>query len=97
MLWSVCATAGLLVLARRPRRWGFYTAFVSLAYASVRFALDFLRAPFEQGGDARDFGLTPAQYAALVLMLVGVAVAVRTARGPQVTLMLPQGAAPRRP
>jgi hypothetical protein len=36
----------------------------------------------------RHWGLTPAQYAALVLMLVGIAVAVRTARGPQPTLML---------
>jgi phosphatidylglycerol---prolipoprotein diacylglyceryl transferase len=89
VLWSACAVPSLLALARKPRRWGFYTAFVSLAYATVRFALDFLRAPAEQGGDVRLFGLTPAQYAALVLMLVGIAVAVRTARGPQPTLMLP--------
>jgi phosphatidylglycerol---prolipoprotein diacylglyceryl transferase len=97
VLWSACAIPALLVLARRPRRWGFYTAFVSLAYAFVRFALDFLRAPLEQGGDVRHFGLTPAQYAALILMLVGIAVAVRTARGPQATLMLPAGRGTQRP
>jgi phosphatidylglycerol:prolipoprotein diacylglycerol transferase len=88
VLWSACAIPILLVLARKHRPWGFYTAFVSLAYAAVRFALDFLRAPVQEGGDVRQLGLTPAQYAALVLMLIGIAVAVRTLRGPQATLLL---------
>jgi short-subunit dehydrogenase len=41
-------------------------------------------------------GLTPAQYAALALMLVGISVAVRTIRGPQATLLLPPAPATQR-
>jgi phosphatidylglycerol:prolipoprotein diacylglycerol transferase len=88
VIWSTLMIPLLLGLGRRVRPWGFYTALVALAYAPVRFFLDFLRAPLGQGGDVRYLGLTPGQYAALALLLVGIAVAVRVARGPQPRLRL---------
>jgi phosphatidylglycerol:prolipoprotein diacylglycerol transferase len=88
VLWSACMIPALLSLSSTPRRWGFYTAFVSWAYATVRFALDFLRAPVEQGGDVRYLGLTPAQYASLALMVVGIGVAHRVMQRPQVGVPL---------
>lgn len=47
------------------RRPGFFLGAFALLYAPVRFLLDFLRV-----GDARYFGLTPAQYAALGILVL---------------------------
>lgn len=88
VLWSALMIPLLLLLGRRARPWGFYTALVTLAYAPMRFGLDFLRASLAEGGDVRYFGLTPAQYAALGMSLVGVAVALRVARGTATPLWL---------
>ena len=55
-----------LLLDRRPRPPGFFLAALVLLYAPVRFALDFLRV-----SDARYFGLTPAQYSAILALLFG--------------------------
>lgn len=55
-----------LLLARKPRRDGFYFALFMLVYGPVRFLLDFLRA-----ADARYLGLTPAQYGSVALFLCG--------------------------
>ena len=60
-----------LWLRRRPRPWGFYVGLLSLYYAPLRFALDFLRAHDELGADARYAGLTPAQWACIPLLGVG--------------------------
>lgn len=54
-----------LWMGRRRRSPGFFLAALILVYAPVRFALDFLRV-----GDARYFGLTPAQYAAVLSLLL---------------------------
>jgi phosphatidylglycerol:prolipoprotein diacylglycerol transferase len=59
-----------LFLSRRPRKPGFYLALVGLLYAPARFLLDFLRAPYEEGGDIRYGGLTPSQYVSVVLLFV---------------------------
>lgn len=59
---------------------GFYLAFLPLIYAPVRFGLDFLRIPPEQGGDARYFGLTPAQYLSLTFFVVGIVLMTRWRR-----------------
>ncbi len=51
---------------------GIYLAVMALAYAPVRFCLDFLRVGPESGGDVRYLGLTPSQYACIgALVLVG--------------------------
>jgi len=59
---------------RRPRRVGTYLAVACLGYAPVRFLLDFLRATDVRGADPRFLGLTPGQYASLLLFGVGLVV-----------------------
>jgi phosphatidylglycerol:prolipoprotein diacylglycerol transferase len=60
------------ILARKPRPDGFYVALLPILYTPCRFLLDFLRAPVADGGDIRYAGLTPGQYAAAGLFIVGV-------------------------
>jgi phosphatidylglycerol:prolipoprotein diacylglycerol transferase len=59
-------------LGRKPRPDGYFVGMLALLYAPVRFLLDTLRI-----ADARYFGATPAQYGAVLLGLVGVALLVR--------------------
>lgn len=65
-------TPAFLLFDRRPRRPGFFVAALIVIYAPVRFALDFLRV-----SDARYFGLTPAQYSALVALALLAIVTLR--------------------
>jgi phosphatidylglycerol---prolipoprotein diacylglyceryl transferase len=44
---------------------------VPMMYAPGRFFFEFFRVPPEVGGDARYFGLTPAQYLSVVFFLLG--------------------------
>jgi len=61
---------GLFVLlGRRQRSPGFFTGLLAVLYAPGRFLLDILRI-----GDARYLGLTPAQWAAIPLLLAGLAI-----------------------
>lgn len=76
-----------LFLQRRPRPWGFYAGVMCTYYAPLRFALDFLReragvpvGPLLAGGDARYLGLTPAQWACLPMLALGIALLVRSRR-----------------
>jgi phosphatidylglycerol:prolipoprotein diacylglycerol transferase len=76
-----------LLLQRQKRPWGFYAGVMCTYYAPLRFGLDFLRersgvsiAGFASGGDARYLGLTPAQWACLPLLALGVALLVRARR-----------------
>lgn len=62
------------ILARQQRRDGFYVAALPLLYTPVRFALDFLRALPDQGGDIRYAGLTPGQYASVGFFAIGLVV-----------------------
>jgi phosphatidylglycerol:prolipoprotein diacylglycerol transferase len=50
----------------KPRAPGFYVGLLALAYAPVRFLLDFLR-----WDDARYFGFTPGQYGSVLLAGIG--------------------------
>jgi phosphatidylglycerol:prolipoprotein diacylglycerol transferase len=81
------AVAFLILWQRKPvRPLGFYTGWMCVAYAPVRFFLDFLReqempgAPL--GGDPRYSGLTPAQWACFGLLALGIYF-LRIAYGPQ--------------
>jgi phosphatidylglycerol---prolipoprotein diacylglyceryl transferase len=69
------------VLGRKARPAGFFVGLLAVLYAPVRFGLDTLRID-----DARYAGLTPAQYGAVGLLLVGVGVMAmafhRVAEGP---------------
>lgn len=76
-----------LQLVRRPRPSGFYAGVMCAYYAPLRFALDFLReragatiGGYAAGGDARYFGLTPAQWGCMPLLVLGVVLLVRTRR-----------------
>jgi phosphatidylglycerol:prolipoprotein diacylglycerol transferase len=53
----------------KKRAPGFYVGLLALAYAPVRFLLDFLR-----WDDARYFGFTPGQYGAVLLAGIGLLV-----------------------
>ncbi len=60
------------VMRKKTPRPGFYTGLLVAYYGLARFFLDFLRATDVPGADARYFGLTPAQYLGIILVLVGV-------------------------
>jgi phosphatidylglycerol---prolipoprotein diacylglyceryl transferase len=65
-LYTILIAAVFWALGRRTRPTGFYLALLALLYAPFRFALDFLRLV-----DVRYFGLTPGQWGALGLLVVG--------------------------
>jgi phosphatidylglycerol---prolipoprotein diacylglyceryl transferase len=88
MLLTIPLALAFLYLRRTPRPWGFYCAAISVAYAPVRFALDFLRErePIRESSgliaavDPRYGGLTPAQWACFALLGFGIALFLRTQR-----------------
>lgn len=82
VIWSAVAIALNLILAKRKLPRGFFMAFIPIFYAPVRFFLDYLREVPLYGGDVRYYGFTPGQYGAIAMMLAGMIVAVRVARGP---------------
>jgi phosphatidylglycerol:prolipoprotein diacylglycerol transferase len=71
------ALAFLYAWHKKPQRpLGFYTGWMCVAYAPVRFFLDFLRVGegdplVGNGGDPRYGGLTPAQWACFGLLALG--------------------------
>jgi len=79
MLLTIPLALTFLWLRKKPRPWGFYVGAITIAYAPVRFALDFLRVAepiAEDGGlvaavDPRYAGLTPAQWACFGLLALG--------------------------
>lgn len=69
-LYTVVLVVLFQILAKGRRRApGFFVGLLPLAYAPVRFALDFLRIE-----DARYFGLTPGQYGSVLLVGAGLLV-----------------------
>lgn len=71
MMFTV-VLAGLIALTwRRKLPTGSYIAVVALAYAPVRFAMDFLRVRDVHNADPRYGLLTPAQWACIALFLFG--------------------------
>ncbi|MCL2779643.1 MAG: prolipoprotein diacylglyceryl transferase [Polyangiaceae bacterium] len=70
--------AGLIALTwRRKLTTGTYVAVTSLAYAPVRFAMDFLRVRDVDQADPRYGGLTPAQWACVALFIFGLVIVKR--------------------
>jgi phosphatidylglycerol:prolipoprotein diacylglycerol transferase len=65
------------VINRRPRPAGTTIWVIALLYAPARFLGDFLRHTDLPEPDVRYLGLTPAQYACIVLMGIGLALARR--------------------
>lgn len=60
----------------KPRQFGFFAGWMCVAYAPVRFLLDFLRIEASKGheADPRYLGLTPAQWACFGLVALGIAI-----------------------
>lgn len=86
MLLTIPLALAFLWLRKKPRPWGFYVGAITIAYAPVRFALDFLRVAepvADNGGlvgavDPRYAGLTPAQWACFGMLAAGVYFFART-------------------
>jgi phosphatidylglycerol---prolipoprotein diacylglyceryl transferase len=73
LLFTIVLAASFALTWRRRLPVGSYVIATALAYAPVRFAMDFLRIPETQpGGDTRYAGLTPAQYGCIALFVFGV-------------------------
>lgn len=70
-LWAAGVAAIFFVLSRKPRPLGLYVSILTLAYAPVRFGLDFLRITGSNSADPRYFGLTPAQWGSILVLGVG--------------------------
>ena len=92
-LYDALVLTGITILVymldRRTALQGRLLAVVALLYGSSRFVLDFLRARDLPYSDARYFGLTPAQYGALLLMMWGL---WKLARGRRDIVHLPASA-----
>ncbi len=93
MFFAVFLSIVVALTWRRRWKTGFYITLVSLFYAPVRFALDFLRIHEGSGSDPRYFGLTPAQYACIALFGFGLVMAVRTVGSPAPPIEPPAPAA----
>jgi phosphatidylglycerol:prolipoprotein diacylglycerol transferase len=74
------ALAFALLRRRRKQPLGLYVTLLTLLYAPVRFGLDFLRATDVPEPDPRYFGLTPAQWGCMLVLLAGVGLAIWTRR-----------------
>jgi phosphatidylglycerol:prolipoprotein diacylglycerol transferase len=72
LLFTIVMTAVLFRYARKPRVPGRVIGLFAVMYAPVRFGLDFLRARDVPRPDERYAGLTPAQWACLATLGVGV-------------------------
>ncbi len=70
-LWTMVIAAAFYAAGRSDRRPGFFLALWCVMYAPARFGLDFLRNTDLKTADVRWFGLTPAQYGAILMLLVG--------------------------
>lgn len=91
MLYTLLIVSGVLLSTipkrlpsggRQPRVYppGTFLAVICIAYAPIRFGLDFLRATPAHGGDLRYAGLTPAQWAMFGLLALGIGIAFEARR-----------------
>jgi phosphatidylglycerol:prolipoprotein diacylglycerol transferase len=93
----VMLPAILWLFRRRPKP-GVISATALILYCPIRFVLDFLRSTDREGSDLRYLGLTPAQYATIGLLILGVWLLIRAWRGDfDKPLESPSGQSNRRP
>jgi phosphatidylglycerol---prolipoprotein diacylglyceryl transferase len=69
LLFTIIVAVCFALTWRRRLPIGTYVIASGLAYAPVRFAMDFLRIPANDGGDTRYGALTPAQWSCMALFL----------------------------
>jgi phosphatidylglycerol:prolipoprotein diacylglycerol transferase len=72
LLFTIAITIILFRFARKPRPAGHIIGLFAVLYAPVRFSLDFLRATDVERPDERYAGLTPAQWACIACLCVGI-------------------------
>jgi phosphatidylglycerol:prolipoprotein diacylglycerol transferase len=72
LLFTIVMAAILFAYARKPRVPGRIIGLYATMYAPVRFGLDFLRARDVERPDERYFALTPAQWACIATLGVGI-------------------------
>ena len=78
---ALAAISGVLyAAARAPALRGKLLGLLALLYGICRFGFDFLRATDVPYHDARYFGLTPAQYGSIALVLYGIYTLARPQR-----------------
>lgn len=77
MLLAVVLTVILYSLKNVRPFDGFHPALMLLLYSPARFFFDYLREVKKQGGDIRYMGLTPGQYFAVGLFLLGAFLIIR--------------------
>lgn len=80
LLFTIGLSAFLVATWHRKLPTGVYLTTVSLAYAPVRFVMDFFRIAEGNSADARYASLTPAQYSCIGLFAVGLLLLVYTVR-----------------
>lgn len=80
LMFTVIVAACFALTWRRRLAVGTYVAASALAYAPVRFAMDFLRTPQSEGGDTRYSSLTPAQWSCIALFIYGLVIIEYTRR-----------------
>jgi phosphatidylglycerol:prolipoprotein diacylglycerol transferase len=83
-IWWGLILVIIVILDRKPRRLGFFSGIIPMLYAPGRFMFDFLRVPPEMGGDARYYGLTPAQYMSVGIFFLGLGLLVWSRKQPVV-------------
>ena len=77
-LWAMGVALTFAILRRKRRPLGIYVTILTLAYAPVRFGLDFLRARDVANPDARYGGLTPAQWGCMLALGAGIGLLIWT-------------------
>jgi phosphatidylglycerol---prolipoprotein diacylglyceryl transferase len=95
LLFTIVMTIILFRYARTPRVPGRVIGLFATMYAPVRFGLDFLRARDVERPDERYFALTPAQWACLAT--IGVGIWLLTRKGEVLPFSPPRDPAPDSP
>jgi phosphatidylglycerol:prolipoprotein diacylglycerol transferase len=75
LMFTAVIAAAFALTWRKRLATGTYVVAACLAYAPVRFMMDFLRVEGVQGADPRYSGLTPAQWACTALFSFGIVMA----------------------
>ncbi len=79
-LFAATLAGGYLLWGLAKPRLGVFVASIATLYGPIRFALDRLRVRDGIGADPRALGLTPAQYAAIAVTVIGLVLWIYVAK-----------------
>jgi phosphatidylglycerol:prolipoprotein diacylglycerol transferase len=80
LMFTIVLASAFALTWRKQLATGTYVSVVCLAYAPVRFMMDFLRIEGVQGADPRYAALTPAQWACIAMFAFGIVMALYVRR-----------------